>query len=345
MSSVMIRVVLMIRVIETNDGVAAAEDGSSMRYAIMLEPQQGITYAEQLAVAKRAEAAGFEAFFRSDHYESFPGPSNLPTTDAWTVLAGIARETSTIRLGALVSPVTYRLPGPFAKIVTTVDEMSGGRVDVALGTGWHEVEHRRLGIPFPSVAERAEMLEETLAILHGLWEEPDGWSWDGPRWPIVDALFRPKPVQRPHPPIIVGGGGTPRGLRIAARYADEFNLTDSKLAAIAGHYADLDAACRAIGRDPGTIRRSAMIGVLVGRDEVELARRRTAVLAAFGTAEQGAGWLDKREGHWLTGTPDHFREQVAQLEALGVERLMLQDFLPRDLAMIDLLGSELIRAA
>ena len=223
MSSVMIRVVLMIRVIETNDGVAAAEDGSSMRYAIMLEPQQGITYAEQLAVAKRAEAAGFEAFFRSDHYESFPGPSNLPTTDAWTVLAGIARETSTIRLGALVSPVTYRLPGPFAKIVTTVDEMSGGRVDVALGTGWHEVEHRRLGIPFPSVAERAEMLEETLAILHGLWEEPDGWSWDGPRWPIVDALFRPKPVQRPHPPLFIGGGGR-RTLSLAGREADVVGL-------------------------------------------------------------------------------------------------------------------------
>jgi len=316
-----------------------------MRFAIMLEPQQGITYAEQLAVAQRAEAAGFEAFFRSDHYESFPGPGNLPTTDAWTVLAGIARETSTIRLGALVSPVTYRLPGPFAKIVTTVDEMSSGRVDVALGTGWHEGEHRRLGIPFPPVAERAEMLEESLAILHGLWTEPDGWSSSGPRWHVSDALFRPKPVQRPHPPIIVGGGGTPRGLRIAARYADEFNLTDSKVAAIPGHYADLDAACRAIGRDPSSIRRSAMIGVLVGRDEAEVARRRAEVIAAFATPDQGATWLAKREPHWVTGTPEQFRAQVAQLEALGVGRLMLQDFLPRDLAMIDLLGAELIRPA
>jgi F420-dependent oxidoreductase-like protein len=316
-----------------------------MRFAIMLEPQQGITYAEQLAVAQRAEAAGFEAFFRSDHYESFPGPSNLPTTDAWTVLAGIARETSTIRLGALVSPVTYRLPGPFAKIVTTVDEMSAGRVEVALGTGWHEAEHARLGIPFPPVAERAEMLEESLAILRGLWTEPDGWSSDGPRWPIADALFRPKPVQRPHPPIIVGGVGTPRGLRIAARFADEFNLTDSKLAVIPERYAALDAECRAIGRDPASIRRSAMIGALVGRDESELAHRRAAVLAAFATPEEGAAWLNRHEPHWLTGRPDRFRAQVVQLEALGVERLMLQDFLPRDLAMIDLLGAELIRAA
>jgi F420-dependent oxidoreductase-like protein len=316
-----------------------------MRFAIMLEPQQGITYAEQLAVAQRAEAAGFEAFFRSDHYDSFPGPNNLPTTDAWTVLAGIARETSTIRLGTLVSPVTYRLPGPFAKIVTTVDEMSGGRVDVALGTGWHEVEHARLGIPFPPVAERAEMLEESLAILHGLWEEPDGWSWDGPRWPIVDALFRPKPVQRPHPPIIVGGGGTPRGLRIAARYADEFNMTDNNRTAIVERYAALDAACRAIGRDPASIRRSAMIGVLVGHDAAEVARRRTALLAGFGTPEQGEPWLERHLPSWITCTPDHFRAQVAELAELGVERVMLQDFLPRDLAMIDLLGSELIRAA
>ena len=187
--------------------------------------QQGLSYADQLAVARRAETAGFEAFFRSDHYQSFPGPDDLPTTDAWTVLAGIARETSTIRLGALVSPVTYRLPGLFAKIVTTVDEMSGGRVEVALGTGWHEHEHARHGVPFPPIAERAEMLEETLTILRGLWQEPDGWSYHGRHWSVSNALFRPKPVQRPHPPILVGGDGTPRGLRIAARYADEFNLT------------------------------------------------------------------------------------------------------------------------
>ncbi len=316
-----------------------------MRFAIMLEPQQGITYAEQLAVARRAEAAGFEAFFRSDHYESFPGPGGLPTTDAWTVLAGIARETSTIRLGALVSPVTYRLPGPFAKIVTTVDEMSGGRVEVALGTGWHELEHARLGIPFPPVDERAEMLEETLAILHGLWEAPDGWSSDGPRWRVVDALFRPKPVQRPHPPILVGGGGTPRGLRIAARYADEFNLTDTKPAVIAERYAALDEACRAIGREPASIRRSAMIGVLVGRDAAELAQRRAALLTSFDAPDEGASWLDRRLVNWISGTPDQLRPRVAELERLGVERVMLQDFLPRDLAMIDLLGRELIAQA
>jgi F420-dependent oxidoreductase-like protein len=315
-----------------------------MRFAMMLEPQQGITYAEQLAVAQRSEAAGFGTFFRSDHYESFPGLGDLPTTDAWTVLAGIARETSQIRLGALVSPVTYRLPGPFAKIVSTVDEMSGGRVDVALGTGWHELEHQRLGIPFPPVAERADMLEETLTILHGLWEEPDGWSHDGGLWTVTNALFRPKPIQHPHPPIIVGGGGSPRGLRIAAKYADEFNMTDTDRAAIVQRYAELDAACLAIGRDPASIVKSAMIGVLVGRDRDELDRRRAAVRSAFATAAEGEAWLARREGKWIMGTPERAREQIAELAALGVERLVLQNFVPRDLAMIDLLGAEVISA-
>jgi len=313
-----------------------------MRFAIMLEPQQGVTYAQQLAVAQRAEAAGFEAFFRSDHYQSFPGPDNLPTTDAWTVLAGIARETSTIRLGVLVSPVTYRLPGPFAKIVTTVDEMSDGRVEVAVGAGWHEQEHARMGIPFPPIDERAVRFEETLEILRGLWTEPDGWSHPGPNWPIVDAKFRPRPVQRPHPPIIVGGSGTPRSMRIAARYADEFNMTRTDPAQIAKWYAALDEACRAIGRDPGSIRRSAMIGTLVGADDAELARRKAAILAGFAVQEDGEEWFARHEPTWIIGSPERARERVAELEALGVERLMLQDFVPRDLAMIDLLGRELI---
>src|SRR5919202_3718360 len=149
-----------------------------MRFALMIEPQQGLSYAEQLAIAGTAEGAGFEALFRSDHYESFPGGAGNPTTDAWAVLAGLARETSRIRLGTLVSPVTFRSPGNFAKVVTTVDEMSGGRIEVGVGAGWNDSEHRRYGSPFPPIEERAEMLEETLAILHGLWDEHDGWSLD-----------------------------------------------------------------------------------------------------------------------------------------------------------------------
>jgi alkanesulfonate monooxygenase SsuD/methylene tetrahydromethanopterin reductase-like flavin-dependent oxidoreductase (luciferase family) len=153
----------------------------------------GLSYEEQLAVARRAEAAGFEAMFRSDHYEGFPGGSDQPSTDAWMVVAGLARETSSIHLGVLVTPVTFRAPGNLAKIVVTADEMSNGRIEVGVGAGWHEDEHRRHGFPFPEIGERAEHLEETLEILHGLWEEPDGWSFLGRHYAIEDSFFRPKP--------------------------------------------------------------------------------------------------------------------------------------------------------
>src|SRR3954453_23646884 len=207
-----------------------------MRFAMMIEPQQGLTYEEKLAVASHAEAAGFEALFRSDHYESFPGASDNPTTDAWAVLAGLARETKRIRLSTLVSPVTFRGPGNLAKVVATVDEMSGGRIELGLGAGWHVDEHRRNGFPFPEIGERADMLEEQLEIVRGLWTEPDGWSFAGRHYTIEDAHFRPKPpagAGRPttasgaRPRLIVGCGGTAPSMRIAARYADEFNLSSA----------------------------------------------------------------------------------------------------------------------
>src|SRR4051812_13908399 len=208
-----------------------------MRFALMIEPQQGLSYAEQLAVVRRAEAVGFESFFRSDHYQSFPGPSGEPTTDAWAVLAGLARETTTITLGALVSPVTFRAVGNLAKVITTVDEMSGGRVEFGLGAGWNEDEHRQLGLPFPEITERGDILEEQLEVLRGLWGEPDGWSFSGKHYRIEDALFHPKPLARagratgangaPRPRILTGSSGTPRAMRIAARYADEFNLSSA----------------------------------------------------------------------------------------------------------------------
>ncbi len=315
-----------------------------MRYVLMIEAQQGLTYDDQLAIAQRAEAAGFEALFRSDHYESFPGPAGRPTTDAWTVLAGLARETTRLRLGVLVSPVTFRLPGTIAKIAATVDQMSGGRVELGLGAGWNEDEHRRHGVVFPPIGERADMLEEQLAIVHGLWEEPNGWSFEGAHYRVEDAIFQPKPVQRPRPPIIVGGEGSPRSLRIAAKFADEFNVTSSDPERVADRYARLDDACRAIGRDPATMRRSAMVGTLIGRDEIELSARKRALLNEVTADEQGEEWFATRERRWILGTPDQARAKVARFAAAGVERLMLQDFLPRDLDMIDQLGEELVRA-
>lgn len=313
-----------------------------MRYALMIEAQQGLSYAELLAIAQRAEAAGFEAMFRSDHYESFPGPPGRPTTDAWTVLAGLARETTRIRLGVLVSPVTFRHPGALAKIVATVDEMSGGRVELGIGAGWNEDEHRRHGFAFPPIEERADMLEEQLAIVHGLWEEPDGWSFTGRHYRVEDAIFHPKPVQRPRVPILVGGSGTPRSLRLAARYADEFNVTSADPARVADKLGQLDTACRAIGRDPSTIRRSAMVGTMIAADPDQLAARKQALVAELTPDETAEDWFATREQRWIFGTPDEARAKIAEFAAVGVERLMLQDFLPRDLAMIDELGAELI---
>lgn len=317
-----------------------------MRFALMIEAQQGLSYAEQLAIAQRAEAAGFEAMFRSDHYESFPGESGQPTTDAWAVLAGLARETTRIGLGVLVSPVTFRTPGNLAKVVATVDEMSGGRIEFGVGAGWNEVEHRRHGFPFPEIAERAERLEETLEVIHGLWEGPDGWSFIGKHVAVEDALFRRKPGANPgrngeRPRIIVGGTGTPRSYRIAARYADEFNLSSSSPQVAAEKYAALDEALRAVGREPSSVTHSSMVGVLLGRDEAEVRRREADLLEAFGEAEGGETWLEIRRARWIHGTPEAARATVAGFAEAGVERIMLQDFLPRDLDMIDLAAEAL----
>ncbi len=321
-----------------------------MRFALQIESQQGLSYGDHLAIARRAEANGLEALFRADHYASFPGPAGRPTTDAWAVLAGLARETERIGLGTLVSPVTFRHPGNLAKVATTVDEMSGGRLEVGLGAGWNDLEHRQLGLDFPPIKERVDLLEDQLAILHGLWGEPDGWSYQGHRVSITDAVFDPKPVDVPgrprtaiggaRPRILVGGE-SPRLLRLAVRYADEFNLSSSGPDRCREVYANLDAACRASGRDPATLTRSAMIGVLIGRDEAEMEERRATLVRTLGD-DVDADWLTDREARWIIGTPEQAREAVRRFSAAGVERIMLQDLLPWDLDMIDVIGDVLV---
>lgn len=321
-----------------------------MRFALMIEPQQGMTYADQLAIARRAEAVGFETLFRSDHYASFPGAAGRPTTDAWTVLAGLARETERIRLGVLVSPVTFRLPGVLAKIAATVDEMSGGRLEFGMGAGWNDEEHRQHGIPFPPIEERAEMLEEQLEILHGLWDEDDGWSFEGAHYQVQGSRFAARPVHPGpgrigpgRPRLIVGGEGSPRSMRIAARWADEYNVTSSGPQRVADRFALLDTTCSAAGREPGTIARSAMVGVLVGSDAAEVERRTGELLALVGGgASSPAEWVAERRRRWVFGTPDEARDMVRRFAEAGCERLMLQDMLPWDLDMVDLLGREIV---
>ena len=317
-----------------------------MRLALMTEPQQGLSYAELLALARRAESADFEAFFRSDHYASFPGSAGKPTTDAWATLAGLARETERIRLGVLVSPVTFRHPGGLAKVVATVDEMSGGRGELGVGVGWNEDEHRQHGLPYPPMDERFAMLEEELEILHGLWREPDGWSFTGEHWRIESAACYPKPVQRPHPPIIVGGEGRPRSARLAARWADEYNLNGIDPAEAARRVGALRRACEDAGRDPETLVISMMAGVVVGANEAEMEARVAEMLRTFGLPPDEAGrWMAERRGRYVMGTPDQALERIAAYAAAGIERMMFQDWLPRDLEMVSLIGREIVPRA
>ena len=308
-----------------------------MRFALMTEPQQGLSYEEILAIARAAEAAGFEAFFRSDHFGSFPQSATLPTTDAWATLAGLARETQRIRIGALVSPVTFRIPGAFAKLVATVQEMSGGRVEAGVGAGWNEVEHAQIGIPYPETRERVDQLEEELQILHGLWEGPDGWSFVGTHWQVIDSRFMVRPVPRPN--IILGGSGKPRSLELGARYADEYNMSSSTPEECRAAFERLAEACVSVGRDAGSVTRSVMAGCVVGRDDADL-RERAAALIAFVAAPgtDPVKWIEDRRERWIIGTPDAARARLAEFVAAGAERIVLQDFLPRDLEHVKVMA-------
>jgi len=307
-----------------------------MRYALMTEPQQGYSYQDILDTANAAKAAGFEAYLRSDHYSSFPGESGLPATDAWATLAGLARDTSEIGLGSMVSPVTFRIPGSFAKVVATVDEMSGGRVEMGVGAGWNDDEHAALGIPYPDTVGRIDRLEEELAILRGLWDEPDGWSFEGKHYQVRNAIFRPR-GKRPN--LIVGGTGLPRSCRLGATYADEYNISSSNPAEVREIMARLDAACEKQGRDPQTLTRSVMAGVLVGRDAADVAQRTKAQMAIFGGADDdAAAWLEARRDRWILGTPESARARIAEYADTGIDRLLLQDFLPRDYEHVAIMG-------
>src|SRR5215831_17755104 len=274
----------------------------SMQLRIFTEPQQGADYGRLLAVARAAEELGFDAFFRSDHYLKIGPGSGLPgPTDSWVTLAGLARETERIRLGTLMSAATFRYPGPLAISVAQVDEMSAGRIELGLGTGWFAAEHAAYGIPFPGLGERFDRLEEQLEIITGLWETPAGktFSFDGSYYALTDSPALPKPAQRPRPPILVGGHGPRRTPRLAARFADEYNIVFVSPEETGAAFGRVRDACAAIGRDPASLGYSAGQVVCCGRTGAEVARRAAAIgqdpaeLAATGLAGAPAQGVDK----------------------------------------------------
>lgn len=306
-----------------------------MDLRIFTEPQQGATYADQLRLARTTEHCGFSAFFRSDHFlamgrEGSPGP-----TDSWVTLAGLARETSTVRLGTLVTSATFRHPGVLAVQVAQVDEMSGGRVELGLGAGWFEQEHAALGIPFPDAPGRFDLLEDALEVITGMWATPKGerFSHEGRTLTVIDSPGLPKPAQSPRPPIVMGGGGKRRTPALAARFADEFNQSFPTMDDAVAQFARVDEACRAIDRDPASLTRSVALVACVGRDDAEVRRRADAI----------GRDVEELRTNGLTGTPAEVVERLGQWrERTGAERYYLQMLDLADLDHTELVASEVV---
>jgi F420-dependent oxidoreductase-like protein len=298
----------------------------------MTEPQTGATYDDLLAVARRTEETGFDAFFRSDHYLTMGGDGLPGPTDAWVTLAGLARETNRIRLGTLMTAATFRLPGPLAISVAQVDEMSGGRVGFGIGAGWFEAEHTAYGIPFPSVGERFDRYEEQLAVITGLWNTPVGETFDfrGEHYRLSDSPALPKPAQEGGIPVVVGGSGRKRTPRLAARYAGEFNVPFASVEDNSRLFAGVRQACEEAGRDPGSMVYSSALVLCVGKDEAEIARRASAI---------GRDVEDLR-AHGLAGTPAEAVDILGRYAEAGAERAYLQVLDLADLDHLDLVAAE-----
>jgi F420-dependent oxidoreductase-like protein len=305
-----------------------------MKLRIFVEPQQGASYEQQVRVAQAAESSGFDAFFRSDHFLAMGGDGLPGPTDAWLTLGGIARETDRIRLGTMVTSATFRLPGLLAVQVAQVDDMSGGRAELGLGAGWYDAEHTAHGVPFQPLAERFERLEEQLAILTGFWDTPVGqtFDFDGRHYQLKDSPGLPKPVQKPHPPLIVGGGGPRRTPRLAATFADEFNLPFSSVADTEAQFARVRAACREKGRDAGTLRLSAAQTVCCGANDAEVERR----AANIGRK------ADELRANGVTGTPDEVVARLQEFAGVGAESVYLQVLDLEDLDHIALISEEVL---
>jgi F420-dependent oxidoreductase-like protein len=315
-----------------------------VRFALMIEGQEDVTWADWVALADACEVLGIEALFRSDHYLSVLGDHGRGALDAWGTINALAAMTTKLRLGALVSPATFRHPSVFAKMAVTADHVSDGRIEVGLGAGWMEAEHHAYGFPFPSLRDRMDAYAEQLEIVHRSFE-PGPFSFSGKHYTVEDLDALPKPIQQPHPPFIVGGSAAPRGARLGARWADEYNFAFASPEEAAEKRHAIHEACRDVGRDPATIVVSLMTGVVLGVDHDEVAGRADAIARLQGKrVDDPHAYAAELAGNWIVGTPDEAIARLREYEAAGIQRVFLQHLLHRDLDAVELLAREVIPA-
>jgi F420-dependent oxidoreductase-like protein len=311
-----------------------------MEVTLMIEGQEDVTWEDWVAIARACEASGVGTLFRSDHYLSVEGGrEERGSLDALTTLAGLAAITEKLRLGTMVSPATFRHPSVFAKSIVTIDQISGGRVVPGLGAGWWDREHEAYGFDLPELGPRMDAFEEQLEVITRQWED-GAFSFDGEHFKIVGLDAQPKPVQRPRPPFVIGGSGGPRSLRIAARWADEYNTAFAEPEGLAEMRKNLDVACEKAGRDPATLPLSVMTGWLVGRDREELVDRAARLSAWKGQGDDGEAFLAGMRPAVITGTVEEAVERLRALHEAGCHRVMAQHLLHRDTEAIELIGRE-----
>jgi F420-dependent oxidoreductase-like protein len=311
-----------------------------VQLCLMIEGQEGVSWPQWVALAQGCERHGIPALFRSDHYMNLDGQHpERGSLDAWGTLCALAAVTSTVRLGTMVSPATFRHPSELAKLVTTADQVSGGRIDVGLGAGWHDGEHKAYGFPFAGTRTRMEVLEEQLQVVLGTWTEAT-FSFDGEHYTLRDLDAQPRPVQQPHPPLIMGGSGGPRSAALAARYCDEYNTPVPTLDDIQERKDAVTRASEAAGRDP--LPFSIMTCLLVGDDDAELRERAGRLAQRIGQSADAL--LSDPPPAWLVGTVDQVTEQLAQRRDAGVARIMCQHLLHDDLDVLAIIGERLAPA-
>jgi F420-dependent oxidoreductase-like protein len=312
-----------------------------MRICLMIEGQEDVTWTNWCDLADACEESSIEGLFRSDHYMSLQGRAERGSLDPWATLAGLAARTKRIRLGTLVSPATFRHPSVLAKMVVTVDHISGGRAELGLGAGWLEAEHRAYGFSFPDTPTRMQMLAEQLAIVHGSWSD-EPLSFGGRHYRTEDLNALPKPIQDPHPNLIVGGAGNPKSAALAAEWANEYNTVFATPEECTRRRRVVEEAWSSAGRDSSSLTFSLMTGCIVGKDKNDLVHRCESVMKKSGADGSVDDWLDGSRDEWVVGTIDQAVDRLGLLEEAGVDRIMLQHQAHEDIDMVRLIGAEIV---